>query len=107
MSTFEVPNPILNSPFEEPKEHWWIVEGESPELRQGRRPAMYYYFEPGRDQNDRSGVYIELKRVNLIRERVRKWREQGWPRYRPSPWSPDAFHRRSRSKAFTPRTRDD
>jgi len=79
MSTFEVPNPILNSPFEEPKEHWWIVEGESPELRQGRRPAMYYYMEPGRDQNDRGGFYIELKRVNLIRERVKKWREQGWP----------------------------
>ena len=79
MSTFEVPTPILNAPFEEPKEHWWIVEGQSPERRPGRRPAMYYYLEPGRDQNERGGFYIELKRVNLIRERVKKWREQGWP----------------------------
>ena len=28
MSNFEVPNPILSSPFEEPKEHWWILEGQ-------------------------------------------------------------------------------
>ena len=27
MSNFEVLNPILSSPFEEPKEHWWILEG--------------------------------------------------------------------------------
>jgi type III restriction enzyme len=79
MSTFEVPTPILNSPFEEPKEHWWIVEGETPDRRAGRRPAMYYYLEPGRDQTERGGFYIELKRVNLIRERVSKWRSQGWP----------------------------
>jgi len=79
MSIFEVPTPILNSPFEEPKEHWWIVEGQPLERRQGRRPAMYYYLEPGRDQNERGGFHIELKRVNLIRERVKKWRERGWP----------------------------
>ena len=79
MTTFEVPNPILNSPFEEPKEHWWIIEGKPPEQRAGRRPAMYYYIEPGRDQTERGGFYIELKRVNLIRERVLKWRDQGWP----------------------------
>jgi type III restriction enzyme len=79
MSTFEVPTPILNSPFEEPQEHWWIMEGQSPERRPGRRPAMYFYLEPGRDQAERSGFYIELKRVNLIRERVKQWREQGWP----------------------------
>jgi len=42
MSTFEVPTPILSSPFEEPKEHWWIVEGETRDRRAGRRPAMYY-----------------------------------------------------------------
>ncbi len=28
MSTFEVPSPILNSPFAEPKEHGWILEGQ-------------------------------------------------------------------------------
>jgi len=79
MSSFEVTTPILNSPFEEPREHWWIVDGEAPERRPGRRPAMYYYLDPGRDQNERGGFYIELKKVNLIRERVKQWRQQGWP----------------------------
>jgi len=79
MSGFEVNEPILNSPFEEPSLHWWIQEGEVPEKRLGRRPAMYYYLEPGRDQNERRGFYIELKLVNLIRERVKAWRGEGWP----------------------------
>ena len=43
MSVYEVPQPILNSPFEEPQEHWHIVEGEEPVQRPGRRPAMYFY----------------------------------------------------------------
>jgi len=79
MNTFEVPYPILSSPYEEPPEHWWIIEGQPIERRPGRRPAMYYYREPGRDQNDRGGILIELKRVNLIRERLAAWRQQGWP----------------------------
>ena len=79
MTNFEVSSPILNCPFEEPKEHWWIVEGEAPQQRPGRRPAMYYYREPGRDQNERGGIQIELKLVNLIRERAKAWREKGWP----------------------------
>lgn len=28
MSNFEASNPILSSPFEEPKEHRWIHEGQ-------------------------------------------------------------------------------
>jgi type III restriction enzyme len=79
MSSYEVPSPILNGPFEAPAEHWWLVEGEPPERRPGRRPAMYYYIEPGRDQTQRGGFHIELKRVNQIRERLNAWREQGWP----------------------------
>lgn len=79
MSSFEVSEPILNSPYESPKEHWWIMEGQMPERRQGRRPAMYYYREPGRDSAGKGGYHIELKRVNLIRERLDSWRKQGWP----------------------------
>ena len=29
MSGFEVQEPILNSPYEEPREHWRIVEAKS------------------------------------------------------------------------------
>ena len=32
MSSIEVSEPILNSPFEEPNRHWYIREGEEPEL---------------------------------------------------------------------------
>jgi type III restriction enzyme len=46
MSGYEVANPIVNSPFREPAEHWNIVEGEEPERLSGRRPAMYFYRDP-------------------------------------------------------------
>lgn len=36
MSNVEVPNPILSSAFEEPKEHGWILEAQPAERRQGR-----------------------------------------------------------------------
>jgi type III restriction enzyme len=77
VSNFEVPSPILNSPFEEPKEHWWILEGQPAERRHGRRPALYFYREPGREA-ERGGLAIEMKLVNRIRERVRAWRESGY-----------------------------
>ena len=77
MSNFEVPNPILSSPFEEPKEHWWILEGQPAERRQGRRPALYFYRDPKRETDERGGLAIEMKLVNRIRERVKAWRESG------------------------------
>jgi type III restriction enzyme len=77
MSNFEVPNPILSSPFEEPKEHWWILEGQPAERRQGRRPALYFYRDPKRETDERGGLAIEMKLVNRIRERVKTWRESG------------------------------
>ncbi len=75
MSNFEVPSPILNSPFEEPKEHWWILEGQPAEHRQGRRPAIYFYREPRQEADQRGGLAIEMKLVNRIRERVKAWRD--------------------------------
>ncbi len=79
MSDYEVPEPILNPPYDEPGLHWWIVDGEAPEKRSGRRPSMYHYIEPGRDEGQRGGIQIELKLVNLIRSRVRQWRDEGYP----------------------------
>jgi type III restriction enzyme len=81
MSDFEVDKPILNSPYEEPKEYWNLVEGEAPTRVAGRRPAMYYYRPPTKE-SDRSGsgpgVAIELKLVNRIRQRLAEWRESGY-----------------------------
>lgn len=80
MTGFEVQDPILNSPYEGPKEYWRIVEGEAPERMPGRRPAMYYYRPPKYAASDGGiGTAIELKLVNRIRERVTSWRDQGYP----------------------------
>jgi type III restriction enzyme len=89
MTQYEVPEPIINSPFEEPGQHWYIREGEQPELRPGRRPAIVY---PPRDQTQAwdlsdgalhpSPEYrpgYEMVLVNLIRQRVAAWRAAGWP----------------------------
>jgi hypothetical protein len=35
MNPYEVDNPILNSSFAEPAQHWYIRESEPAELRQG------------------------------------------------------------------------
>jgi type III restriction enzyme len=83
MTNFEVPQPILNSPYEEPKEYWKITEGEQPERIPGRRPARYFYKPPGSQpanfgQED-LGTEIELKLVNRIRDRVKQWRSEGYP----------------------------
>src|SRR5581483_9977028 len=85
----EVPEPILNSPFEKPTRYWYIREGEQPELRPAspdqpqRRPAIIF---PPRDQRGlwtvdgtilrNSEEYpsgFELGLVNLIRERLEAW----------------------------------
>ncbi len=83
MNSYEVPEPILNSPFDEPQEYWQISEGELPRKLSGRRPAMYYYKPPmaptETESTEGAGIAIELKLVNRIRERLKEWRTQGWP----------------------------
>jgi len=74
---YEVPEPILNSPYDEPQLYWEIREGEPPEKRQGRRAACYYLPEPGASES--RGQRIELTLVNRIRERLAKWRDAGYP----------------------------
>jgi type III restriction enzyme len=82
MTNFEVPQPILNSPYSEPKEHWKITEGEQPERIPGRRSARYFYKPPGAQPAlfgaEDLGTEIELKLVNRIRERVKEWRKNNW-----------------------------
>jgi type III restriction enzyme len=93
MNSFEVPEPILNAPFDEPAYHWYIREGEEPQKRKGRRPSIVY--PPRDDRKDKhvdwsltdgslrpSADYspgYELVLVNLLRERVAAWRQQGYP----------------------------
>ena len=80
--------PILNSPFEEPTEHWYIRKARSPEQRTGRRPAVVLSAairRPRRWTTDRRRGHPEYRRyelalVNLIRERVEAWRAAGLSR---------------------------
>jgi type III restriction enzyme len=89
---YEVPEPILNSPFEEPRWHWYIREGEQPEKRPGRRAALVY--PPREERRERQVPWtidgtlrpsaenapgFEMVLVNLVRERVKAWRKQGYP----------------------------
>jgi type III restriction enzyme len=79
---FEVPEAIICSPFEEPTHYWHLVEGEAPDKRAGRRPALYYYPDQaseGAGGAAPKGTAIELKLVNLIRGRVKQWRDAGYP----------------------------
>ena len=84
----EVPEPIINSPYYEPDCHWQVQHGAQPVKAEGRRPAYYYYRLPegagtgraGRRQTDMLsdvdvGEREELGQVNLIRQKVRDWRE--------------------------------
>ena len=81
MTDFEVDQPILNSPYKEPREYWRLVEGEPPLRVEGRRPAMYFYRPPVGAAGDAAGqasVVIEIKLVNLIRERLAEWRASAY-----------------------------
>ena len=46
-----VENPIINSPFEAPKFHWYLEKGRQPEKRDGRRLASYFAPVPTRRTN--------------------------------------------------------
>lgn len=78
MSSFEVDQPILNSPYYEPGQHWYLDEGCPPERRAGRRKAGYFYRDPkvpsGDVAHEARGQWLELTLVNQIRERVKEWR---------------------------------
>lgn len=75
-----VDNPILNSPFEEPTRYWAYEEGQ-PVLKEGRRPAGYYL--KTRTRGPQTALleeeFVPLELVNTIRQRVKLWRDGGYP----------------------------
>jgi type III restriction enzyme len=79
---FEVPQPILNTPFDPPAEYWLLREGEPPERMPGRRPAGYWYRDPRRGVQDTGGsrgVWRDMALVNAIRGRLDEWRAADRP----------------------------
>ncbi len=72
---------IINSPFEEPKEHWYYERERRQFVRKpGRRKAGYIIATPGAESHfDDPGLFVEIKLANAIRPRVKAWREAGYP----------------------------
>ncbi len=80
--------PILNGPFEKPKEHWLLsIEAPAKKMR-GRRPSLAHPPQEGPFSWDLgntlkpSETYVpayEMTLVNLIRQRLDDWRAQNYP----------------------------
>lgn len=71
---------IINSPYEEPSTYWsYDRETRSFSLKSGRRPAGYVIASEGSKAFDDPGIFVELPLVNQIRDRVKAWREAGYP----------------------------
>ena len=88
--TYEVNEPILNSPFNEPSQYWFIRDGYEPELKEGRRPSIIYPPREGSVEWELGHVLkksplgefdpgYEMTLVNQLRERVKEWRSLGYP----------------------------
>ena len=93
--TYEVGQPIQNSPFDEPRKHWYIQRGRDPKLVERRRDAFVFGRRDGREGwdlsdgtlsrygadaegNDYEDAY-QLVLVNAIRTRLDAWRTAGYP----------------------------
>lgn len=86
-----VENPIINSPYEEPKHHWHIEKGKTPVKQPGRRLASYFLRVPERagrgrraaeqaemfDEDLKGNEYL-LDLANLLRQRVQEWRDRDY-----------------------------
>ena len=71
---------IVNSPYEEPCQHWRYERTTKLfDLEEGRRPAGYVVASGESKAFDDPGIFMEIPLVNQIRPRVKKWREAGYP----------------------------
>ena len=71
---------IINSAYREPTHHWkYDLNGQTFQREPGRRPAGYFVAGQGSNQYNDIGQFMELPLVNLIRPRVKAWREAGYP----------------------------
>jgi type III restriction enzyme len=71
-------NPIINDPFAQPTRHWHFGDG-APSVRDGRRVAGYIPPMVKGGQLQITDELVTLEEVNRIRDRVREWREGGYP----------------------------
>jgi hypothetical protein len=71
---------IINSPYDEPKQHWhYHRETQKFSLKEGRRPAGYVIALESSKSFDDPGRFVPIDLVNQIRPRVEAWRAGGHP----------------------------
>ena len=71
---------IVNSPYEEPRQHWRYDRATRLfDLAKGRRRAGYVVASGETGAFDDPGVFCEIPLVNQIRLRVNAWRIGGYP----------------------------
>ena len=71
---------IINSAYREPTHHWkYDLNGQTFQREPGRRPAGYFVAGQGSNQYNDIGQFMELPLVNMIRPRVKAWREADYP----------------------------
>ena len=84
-----IENPVINSPFEEPRRHFRFTEdGITDEVVQGRRISEYFVPIPRSKKKSPKQMSFETewtsdrleenKTINRIRERVGLWRKGGY-----------------------------
>lgn len=71
---------IINSPHEEPNQHWFYErDTRNFYIKEGRRPAGYVMATPNSQAFDDPGIFVEIDTVNQIRPRIKAWRDAGYP----------------------------
>lgn len=70
---------IINSPYSEPSQHWKYDREKREFFKVAtRRPAGYLVASKNSQSFDDPGIFIEIPLVNLIRQRVKIWRDNGY-----------------------------
>jgi len=71
---------VICNPYKLPREHWkFNFELREYERKSTRRSAGYIIASPSSNDVDDPGVFQPIPLVNLIRERVDRWRHNGYP----------------------------
>jgi type III restriction enzyme len=71
---------VINSPYFEPKYHFEYDENaESYHKQDGRRKAGYYATVGKQEAGKGTTQFLELALANMIRPRVKEWKEKGYP----------------------------
>lgn len=71
---------VVNSPYKEPLYHFEYDENsQSYHKKEGRRLAGYYATIGKQEAGTGSTRFMELDLANMIRPRVKEWKEKGYP----------------------------